>query len=74
MKAMTKEEQRRAAKDPIFDEGRSWFQYIADEFVRKGGIVPDEAVDRHSFFLALGLLGRLADFDYDDVDYTLEGE
>lgn len=73
-KPMTKEEQRYAAPDPIFDEGRSWFQYVRKEFEEKGGTVPLYERGGRDFFLAIGLLGRLADFDYDDVVYTLEEE
>ena len=75
MVMMTKEERRRSLteREALIAEGKSWFKYVQKDFTAKGGITPDEAVDRENFFLALGLLGNAADLDIDDVDYPGEG-
>lgn len=72
----TKEEWRASVseREALIAEGKSWFEYVADDFIARGGIVPDEAMDRESFFLAIGLLGNLAELDMDDVTYPGEGE
>lgn len=66
---LTKQEQRDSVPDPVFDEGKSWFLYIKKQFEALGGQVPDYEKGGRDFFLAIGLLGRVADFDIDDVDY-----
>lgn len=65
-------DERDLDKQRLFDEGRSWFQYVKKDFENMGGTVPLYEKGGRDFFLAIGLIGRLADFDTDDVDYTVE--
>lgn len=75
MVMMTKEERRDSLskRDALIAEGKSWFKYIEKEFEELVEEEDGQEGENNRLFLAIGLLGNLAELDTDDVDYPGEG-